>query len=251
MNPERSSDEVAEELTSDSPAPYEVIVFDCDSTLVELEGIDWLASDLSTAELFEIEAMTNAAMEGERSLEDVFGERLRRIAPRASDLVALGAEYIRTMLPGARLLIDVLHFFGKDVHVVSGGLLPGVLALAESLGIPKANVHAVDISFDEAGSYAGFDWSSPLARGGGKPEVVDRLAKGRRVALVGDGLTDLEAASVCARFVAFGGVVRRETVFAGAVVHAEERDMVELIPFLLSASERGTLAATERFTDLF
>jgi phosphoserine phosphatase len=235
----------------DSPAPFDVVVFDCDSTLADLEGIDWLATDLSAATLAEIEALTRAAMGGELALEDVFGQRLARIGPTAAAMESLGKQYIATLLPGARLIVDILHFLGKEVHVVSGGLLPGVLALALDLGIPKQHVHAVGIEFDGDGNYAGFESSSPLARNGGKLEVLARIKRGRSVALIGDGLTDLEAAPECARFIAFGGVERREAVFSAAKVHLEERDLVALIPLLLSSDERRTLASTERFSDLF
>ena len=251
MNSSAQDDREDSDSLKDSPAPYDVVVFDCDSTLADLEGIDWLAADLSIQELTDIESMTHAAMGGGLRLEEVYGARLELIAPCAGAMAGLGAEYIARLLPGARLLFDVLFFLGKEVHVVSGGLYPGVLALALDLGVPKENVHAVAISFDHGGSYSGFDTDSPLARKGGKIEVIAELAAGRRVVLIGDGLTDLEASPVCSRFIAFGGVVRRDAVFERAKVHTEERDLVSLIPLLLSASERRKLAATERFTDLF
>ena len=280
-----------DESPEDSPPPYDVIVFDCDSTLADLEGIDWLARNLSEGDLGKIESMTNDAMNGSMGLEEVYGARLELIAPRREAMDELGAEYVRRMLPGAALLVDALHFLGKQVHIVSGGLEPGVLAIAGALGIDAARVHAVGIRFDEGGEYVGFDESSPLARRGGKPVVIAGLAlplvesateaavrtetpgqpnaaatldkagitdaapadpaPRRRICLVGDGLTDLEAAPECARFIAFGGVVRRDAVFDRATVPCEDRDLVALIPLLTSSEERTRLAAAAPFVDLF
>ena len=280
-----------DESPADSPPPYDVIVFDCDSTLADLEGIDWLARNLSAADLGQIESMTNDAMNGVMGLEEVYGKRLELIAPKRPAMAELGEEYVRRMLPGAALLVDALHFLGKQVHIVSGGLKPGVVAIASALGIDAQRVHAVDITFDPGGDYQGFDESSPLARRGGKPivlagiarplvesaneasaqsvppglpgaaETLDRagitdtstvdLTPPKRICLIGDGLTDLEAAPECARFVAFGGVVRRDAVFDRAAVPCEDRDLVALIPLLTSREERTRLASAAPFVDLF
>ena len=73
------------------------------------------------------------------------------------------------------------------------------------------------ILFDEAGEYAGFDRAQPTSDSGGKPEVVRRL-KSRlglnRVAMVGDGMTDAEAAPPADVFVHFAGNQMREAVAA-------------------------------------
>ena len=99
--------------------------------------------------------------------------------------------------------------------------------------------------FDGAGRYAGFDEASPLARAGGKPAVLAALrAPGERLALVGDGATDLEAAPAVARFVAFGGVERRESVFARAKATCDVADFAALLPLLCSAEEIESLRET-------
>ena len=220
----------------DSPPPYDTVVFDCDSTLSAIEGIDELAGPRRA----EIAALTARAMAGEVPLEDVYGLRLDLLKPTRASVDAVGRQYVDRALPHGRDLVDALHALEKRVVVVSGGLRPAVLALARELGIADADVHAVDARFDAKGAWASYDEASPLARSGGKPLVMRTLPGNRRV-LVGDGASDLEAAPECARFIAFGGVERRESVFRASVATCDEPDLAALVPLLLSPSELGEL----------
>ena len=224
----------------DSPPPYGTVAFDCDSTLSAMEGIEELARDNT-----EVKELTRAAMEGQIALEEVFGRRLALVRPTRADVERIGRLYVERLVPGVAALVAALQALEKEVHVVSGGLLPAVRHVAEALAIPAARVHAVELSFDAAGGYAGFDARSPLARTGGKIEVLRGLTRaGVPLAFVGDGATDLEAAPVCARFIAFGGVERRAQVLAAARVKSLEPDFRSLVPLLLSREEIATLAAS-------
>lgn len=217
----------------DVPPPYDHIVFDCDSTLSTLEGIDELAGDHP-----EVVRLTDEAMSGRVPMEAVYGRRLEILKPSLEELEAVGQRYIETALPGARELIAAIRKLGKRVSIVSGGLLEPVRIFGRFLGVDTACIHAVPTHHGPDGVWAGFAEDAPLARMGGKPEVIARISRPREsAALVGDGATDLEAAESCARFIAFGGVVRREGVFAGAAVTSEARDLRELAPLLLEARE--------------
>ena len=230
---------------ADAPPPYAGVVFDCDSTLCAVEGIEELAR-LAGRHVEELALLTSRAMEGELRLEEVYGRRLALVRPTAAEVAQVGRRYRETLLPGARELVAALRFLGKRVLVVSGGLAPAVRDVARELGLADADARAVEVRFDAAGSYAGFDAASPLARAGGKLDVLRELGAELRgpLALVGDGATDLEAAPAAARFVAFGGVVRRPAVFAGAAVRAEDPDLSALAPLLLTSGELARLAAT-------
>ena len=217
----------------DSPPPYSTIVFDCDSTLSSIEGIEDLVPEYSP----ELEELTAAAMNGELPLEAVYGKRLELVRPTRQAVLDVGARYVETALPCAGALIAALHALEKRVLIVSGGLLPAVAILGEHLGVPSTETHAVDIHFDPAGEYAGFETDSPLARAGGKLELLSSLEDTGAVALVGDGATDLEAAGICSRFVAFGGVVRRDIVFEAAPIRLTESNFAALLPLLCSPPE--------------
>lgn len=192
---------------------FGTVIFDCDSTLSALEGIDVLAAGRP-----EIVALTDAAMRGEVPLQEVYGRRLAMVRPDRARVEALGAEYVRTLVPGARATVRALVRAGVRVRVVSGGVLPAVLALARVLGLGPDDVAAVDLRFAADGAYAGYDADSPLARSDGKAEVIRRWLPElpRPVLMVGDGMTDLEARPPADAFAAFTGVAARAPVVAGA-----------------------------------
>ncbi|MGC4071657.1 MAG: HAD-IB family phosphatase [Nibricoccus sp.] len=198
-------------------SPLKLIIFDCDSTLSSIEGIDELGR-VRGQEVFRlVEAMTNDAMDGKISVEAVFGRRLEIIKPRREDVEAVGRRYIETIEPTAISTVKALVARGWTPLIISGGFRPAIRPLADYLGI--ARVEAVDLFFDAAGGYRGFDESYPTTRSGGKPEVVKRLRtelKPERVIMVGDGVSDLETKPVVDLFVGFGRYVMREKVRVGA-----------------------------------
>ena len=230
----------------DAPPPYALVAFDCDSTLSELEGIDELVSAAPGPVRTAVERMTRRAMAGELALEQVYRERLERVRPTRAALAAVGARYVETVLPHAVELVAALQALEKRVVIVSGGLQDAVRVLGAHLGLPVADVHAVPLEFDEHGNYAAVDAQHPLARSGGKPELLSQLgaAAGGPVALVGDGATDLEAAGVVARFVAYGGVAHRPLIHAAARVRCDAPDLAALVPLLCSPTEVRELART-------
>lgn len=210
-------------MNSAASAPR-LILFDCDSTLSAIEGVDELARVRGPAVLAASEAMTNDAMEGRLRVEDVFAKRLELIAPTAADAAVVAARYVATIEPTAEATLAELRRRGWTPMIVSGGFLPLIVPLAERLGI--ARIEAVDLWFDAAtGAYAGFDRDYPTTRSGGKPEVVARLRaelSPARIVMVGDGVSDLETRPVVDRFIGFGRYVARPKVKAGAefFVHA-------------------------------
>lgn len=231
----------------DSPPPYGTLVFDCDSTLCGIEGIDELRElgEIAGRRRAEVAALTERAMAGGLALEAVYGRRLELLRPSRAAIEALGRQYVTSALPNGREMVAALHALGKRVCIVSGGIRAAVLVLAAHLNLRATEVFAVEVSHDSAGEYLGFDQLSPLARSGGKLGVVLQLARenpSAAVALVGDGATDLEAGPAAQRFVAFGGVVRRPEVFARARVHCDRRDLAALLPLLCSPAEIEQLA---------
>jgi phosphoserine phosphatase len=201
-----------------SPAPpaprFRTVIFDCDSTLSAIEGIDELAGAQREA----IAALTDQAMRGEIPLEAVYGARLDLIRPSRDAVALLADSYIAAAIPDARDTIDALHAGGAAVHILSGGFRQAIVPFAAWLGLSEEYVHAVELHFDEEGRYAGFDQSSPLTRSGGKRVVLEagHLSLARPILLVGDGITDLEARPAVDHFVAFAGVAARHDVTAGA-----------------------------------
>lgn len=208
------------------------VVFDCDSTLAAIEGIEYLAR----ARHAEVERLTEAAMRGEVPLEEVYGRRLDLVRPSRDQIAEVGERYVAELVPDAREVVSGLRASGIVVRVLSGGLRPAVVRVAAELGIADTDVAAVAVTFGEDGAYAGFDATSPLARSGGKPDVLRgwRAVLPAPVVLVGDGATDLEAADAVDTFVAYAGVADRPGVTGGADLVVRSRSLAPVLAIALA-----------------
>ncbi|HEX7090905.1 MAG TPA: HAD-IB family phosphatase [Longimicrobiales bacterium] len=211
---------------------FRTVLFDCDSTLSTIEGVDELARDHP-----EVRALTEAAMRGEVPLEEVYGRRLEIVRPSREAVEALGRRYIETMVPGAREAVSALLAAGVRVRVISAGLRPAVVTLARVLGLGDDDVAAVDIYFSADGAYAGYDAASPLARSGGKRAVVEEWLPElpRPILMVGDGATDLEVQGVADCFAAFAGVVARPAVIEAADEVIRGRSLLPVLDLVFGA----------------
>jgi len=202
---------------------FRFVFFDVDSTLVTIEGIDVLGAGNP-----EIAQLTERAMNGEIALEDVYAKRLEIIRPRRDAIETLAERYVASIVPEAEKTLAALREAGAQIHLVTAGIAQAVLPLASQLGVPERAVHAVALRFNAAGDYEDFDRRSFLTRGGGK-ELVVRDVRARthgRAALVGDGVSDLEARPAVDLFVGFGGVHVRPKVKENADVFAMTFDEV-------------------------
>ncbi len=227
--------------------PFDRVVFDCDSTLSCVEGIEELAG---TDELRQgIEDLTNQAMNGEIPLDAVYGKRLELLSPRQIDVIKVGQRYIDTAVAGARDVVSALHGLDKEVRIVSGGLSLPVGAFGRWLGIKDQLVTAVQVYFDHHGRYRDYDRKSPLARNGGKQEVLAAMPE-KHTVFIGDGITDAEAKDAVSAFVCFGGVALREDVAAQADAVVDASDLAALLPVILSEEELDYLNRSPRHAPL-
>ena len=240
------------------------VVFDCDSTLSSVEGIDVLAESLGLDE--EVTALTDAAMAGDVDLDDVYAARLAMLQPSRQAVAELRSAYKRHTVAGAREVVGALREIGTEVYIVSGGLAEPVEDFAVHLGIEVGNVRAVTAHHDSLSGdwwkpdqspadeeYTGFEGGA-LTRSDGKGEIITQLLEGKAglSMLVGDGASDLSAADTVDLFVGFGGVVRRERVATEAAVFINTPSLAPVLPIaagpggrqrLTTAAARDTFAA--------
>jgi phosphoserine phosphatase len=222
----------------------DLIFFDCDSTLSTIEGIDELAK-LAGKEA-EIAELTNKAMDGELDLADVYGARLQAIQPTKAQLKAVEERYWETQVPDALEVIAALHFLGKRVFVISGGLAEPVRGFARRLGVSAERVRAVELEYNElSGAWWRYHdpsqlaqqkfmdyYEGPLTVSSGKPNVVEALTgdlHGKRL-FVGDGASDLATQDTVDLFVGFGGVVARDNVREAAAVWLAANTLAPILP---------------------
>jgi phosphoserine phosphatase len=211
---------------------FNVICFDCDSTLSKIEGIDELAERVGLRA--EMSKLTDAAMNGEVPLEAIYERRLSLIRPDRNSIDWLADLYIEQIVDGVKDVFEALAAQGKELHIISGGIRQAILPLAGYLGLPETQVHAVDIYFNDDGSYLDYNQSSPLARSGGKAEICRRLLKTEgSLVMIGDGKTDMEAKQAGAVVIGFGGVVDRQIVRDQADFYSAESNLVSILAHIL------------------
>jgi phosphoserine phosphatase len=202
---------------------YRLVFFDVDSTLVTIEGIDVLGGGNP-----EIARLTEAAMNGDIPLDEVYSRRLELIRPARAAVDALAVRYADSLVEGAAETIAQLQDAGALVHFVTAGIEAAVVPLAAKLNVPARNVHAVRLQFDANGNYSGFDRRSFLTKPHGK-ELVVRDVRARthgQAAFVGDGASDLEAKPAVDFFLGFGGVAIRAKVKENADAFVTSFDAV-------------------------
>lgn len=195
----------------------DAVCFDVDSTVSPDEGIDRLAEVAGQGEA--VAAMTRAAMGGGMSVEQVFAQRFTVFKPSRQLVEETLRRFPPAATPGVAVFIGALRARGVSVHLVSGGFAPLVLPVAALVGVPADHVHCNDLHFDRDGAFAGYTAERATCRTRGKALLLEQLiaAHGwKRVVMIGDGATDLEARPPASLFIGYGGVVVRERVKAGA-----------------------------------
>lgn len=210
---------------------FDVICFDCDSTLSKIEGIDELARRVGLGEA--MSELTDAAMNGIVPLEAVYERRLSLIKPDRASIDWLADLYIAELVEGVADVFQALSAQGKQVHIISGGLRAAILPMARLLGLPESHVHAVDIYFNEDGSYRDYERDSPLAKTGGKAVVAGMLGKRGSLVMIGDGKTDMEAREAGAYVIGFGGVADRAIVRELADVYIAGASLTPVLTHVL------------------
>ena len=122
--------------------PKRVVIFDCDSTIIQGEVIDELAEVAGVGD--DVKAMTAEAMNGNIAFKDA-------VRKRVSLLKGLTAEQLESLTssihltPGTEDLISTLHFMGYKVGVISGGFSFFTDYLKQRLGLDYVFANELEI----------------------------------------------------------------------------------------------------------
>jgi len=221
---------------------YEHVFFDCDSTLTTIEGIDVLAD--FAGKKWRVEVLTRAAMDGELDLEEVYGKRLRAVKPTREQIRRIRQAYKRNVVEDATAVIAALQHLGHKVYIISGGLAEPVEEFGIFLGVPKENIRAVGVAYNQL---TGEWWNKnqPYTEGDvqyltyeegaltisdGKAQIVRELLAGQRgrSLLIGDGHSDLLAGTAVDLFVGYGGIAARQRVLEQAPIYLHTLSLAPL-----------------------
>lgn len=225
---------------------FDLVFFDCDSTLSTIEGIDELAR-LKGKE-GRVGILTTKAMNGDLDLAEVYGKRLKAIRPTRGQLKAIEERYAETVVEDAQAVIQALQFLQRQVFIISGGLVDAVKGFGRRLGVELDHIRAVELEYN---ALSGEWWQyhepqaqhqqtyleyveGPLTESSGKPDIIAELSRGKygRKMMIGDGTSDLATRDVVDLFVGYGGVVARDKVKQGADVFIQCASLAPIVPMV-------------------
>ncbi len=236
---------------------YKHVFFDCDSTLTTIEGIDALAE--ASGKRWRIGVLTEAAMNGEVDLEEVYAKRLQALKPTRGQIQTIRKIYKKNIVPDAVEVVAALQYLDHQVYILSGGLAEPVIEFGRFLGVPLDHIRAVKVEYDQLSGewWQQINYEQPnvserllsyssdsLTVSDGKAQIVGDFLGDQmgRSLFVGDGVSDLLASRAVDLFVGFGGVVTRSRVQSEAPVFINSHS---LAPLLALAAGPASLASLE------
>jgi len=168
--------------------PKRVVIFDCDSTIIQEEVIDELAKVAGVSE--RVKEMTDRAMQGELDFEAALKERVSLLKGVTAEQLELLSGAIN-LTAGAEELIATLHFMGYKVGVISGGFTFFTDYLKKKLNLDYVFANELEI---ENGVVTG-RIKGEVIDANRKGEIIRRIADRERISIdqvvaVGDGAND-------------------------------------------------------------
>lgn len=178
-----------------------LVAFDMDSTLIEAEVIDELATAAGVGE--QVSDITERAMRGELDFSESFRERVALLQGLPESALADIVKRI-PITEGAEHLIATLNKLGYKTAILSGGFTYFAEQLAKRLGIHYVHANTLDI---EDGVVTG-RVVGDIVDGARKAELLKQLAAAegidlQQVIAVGDGANDLPMLSAAGLGIAF------------------------------------------------
>ena len=168
--------------------PKRVVIFDCDSTIIQGEVIDELAKVAGVSK--RVKEMTDRAMQGELDFEKALKERVSLLKGLTAEQLELLSGALN-LTPGAEELISTLHFMGYKVGVISGGFTFFTDFLRKKLKLDYVYANELEI---KDGVVTG-NIKGEIIDANRKGEIIKRIANSENISVdqvvaVGDGAND-------------------------------------------------------------
>ena len=178
-----------------------LVVLDVDSTLIQDEVIELIASEAGCHD--RVKAVTSAAMAGDVDFADALRQRVELLAGLEVEALERARRRMR-LSPGARTFIRTLKRLGYTVGIVSGGFTHFTDHLREELDLDHAVANELEIV---DGRLTGKVVGKVVDRAH-KAEMLAEFARREHIPLsqtvaVGDGANDLDMLAAAGLGIAF------------------------------------------------
>jgi phosphoserine phosphatase len=212
-----------------------LVAFDMDSTLIQTEVIDELASLAGKGE--QVKAITEAAMRGELDFKASFRKRVSLLKGLPESALAQVRQRI-PLMDGAERLILTLKRLGYKTAILSGGFTFVGEDLRRRLGIDYLHANELDI---RDGAVTG-EVVGDVVDGAGKAALLEKIARAEglsmeQVIAVGDGANDLPMLRLAGLGIAF----HAKPLVRQSAKQALSTAGLDGILFLLGLRERESL----------
>jgi phosphoserine phosphatase len=197
---------VRPERTEASTGGADAVVLQVDATVSNVHGLAWLIERRDDGILTRLSELHAQAKEASWSWAELSRARLALLRPRRAEINALGQAYVLGMLPGAVDATRRLRRAGISVTIASEVAQEALFGVANALGLGTAEILAPRLRFDTLGAYVGCDVSALLR------DRAERDEEGGRTVYVGTRQSEMLSPSDSGEFVAFTGVVARDSV---------------------------------------
>ena len=172
------------------------LLIDFDSTFIKSESLE-IISEISLAEnknkikiISEIRELTDLAMNGELSFGDALSKRIKLIKANKNHIIQ-SVEKIKKEI--SLSFQKNKRFFEENYEncfIISGGFIDVIEPVLLKYNIPKENIFANDLLFNEKQEIYSINKDNPLSKDLGKIKVAQQI-EGKKI-IIGDGYTDYE-----------------------------------------------------------
>ena len=198
--------------------PNRKFVFDFDSTLTSVEGLDVLA-EISLRNnhdkdniINKIQEITDLGIDGDISFSDSLSSRIALLKANKSQLSEL-VDVLKTKLSeSVKANKEFFTKYQNQIYVISCGFKEFIEPVVAELQIGPERIFANTFTFDETGLITGFDETNPLSQHNGKVNCLKLSGIQGEIQIIGDGYSDfvMKREGVADKFFAYTENVSRK-----------------------------------------
>lgn len=194
-------------------------IFDFDSTLIQVEGLEVLAeislegNPQKEEILHQIHEITRLGIDGAISFSEGLRKRINLINARKEHLPILVNRLKKLITRSIKRNPEFFRKNAENIYIVSAGFKEFILPIAHDLNIDESRVYANTFVYDED-RIIGFDKSNPLAQDNGKIECLREMNLPGTIIMIGDGYSDYvtKKGGVANKFFAYTENVERSNI---------------------------------------